>query len=47
LHALHTVRLQRETVSAISLKRVSAIGEMRNLTLADQLPDGLPLDLWG
>jgi len=30
--ALHTVRHQRETVSAISMKWVSAIGEMRTFT---------------
>jgi hypothetical protein len=29
-HRLHALRYQRETVSAISMKRVSAIGAMRN-----------------
>jgi hypothetical protein len=28
-HRLHAIRYQRETVSAISMKRVSAIGAMR------------------
>ena len=30
---MHTVRHQRETASAISMKRVSAIAEMRTLAL--------------
>ena len=39
--ALHTVRHQRETVSAISVKRVSAIAEMRNWFTAATLNSAL------
>ncbi len=41
---MHTVRHQLETVSAISMKRVSAIAEMRNLALLDRVEDYLLYD---